>query len=219
MNIKSMFNKQGITLIELLVALITCGIVIAGIYRLFVVQSRAYTVQDQVVEVQQNVRCAMEILLRDLRMAGCDEDTNPYKSPIIPIGSPTSNSITVNYRYYDKTAVLNQVQLTYNLSGSNLQRQLTLNGVANPAEVILPNVDSLIFTYGVDANGDGVVDDQNGNGVVDMGDYIQAGAVGTAKIISIRVQLRGNPSPDNPDVQKVVSPRALDSIVTLRNLL
>lgn len=219
MNAKSALDRKGITLIELLVGLIICGIVVAAIYRLFIAQTKAYTVQDQVVEIQQNVRSAMEILLRDLRMAGCDEDTDPYKSPIIPIVSPASNSITVNYKYYDKTAVLNQVQLTFNLNGSNLQRQQTLNGVASAAEVILPNVNSLIFTYGVDANGDGVVDDQNGNGVVDLGDYIQAGSVGAAKIISIRVQLSGNPSPDNPDVQKVVSPRALDSIVTIRNLL
>jgi prepilin-type N-terminal cleavage/methylation domain-containing protein len=56
------FNKRGITLIELLIALILCGIVISAIYRLFIVQTKAYTVQDQVVEVQQGTRSAMEIL-------------------------------------------------------------------------------------------------------------------------------------------------------------
>ena len=64
------FNKRGVTLIELLVALVIGGIVVAGIYRVFIAQSKAYTIQDQVVEVQQSIRSAMEILLRDLRMAG-----------------------------------------------------------------------------------------------------------------------------------------------------
>src|SRR5512134_534670 len=81
-------NRNGITLIELLVALVISGMVIAGIYRVFILQTRAYTVQDQVVEIQQNVRSTMEILLRDLRMAGCDDD-NPGSvvqilNPIVP---------------------------------------------------------------------------------------------------------------------------------------
>jgi Tfp pilus assembly protein PilW len=40
--------------------------VVGGFYRIFIAQSKAYTVQDQVVEVQQNVRNAMEILVKDL---------------------------------------------------------------------------------------------------------------------------------------------------------
>src|SRR5512136_780107 len=99
-------QKKGLTLIELLVALVISAIVIAAIYRLFVVQTRAYTVQDQAVEVQQTVRSAMEILLRDLRMTGFDFDN--LNSPITittPIASPLSdNAITVNYEYYDKDA-------------------------------------------------------------------------------------------------------------------
>ena len=77
---RNRFNVKGMTLIELLVALVICGMVVAGIYRVFVAQSKAYTVQDQVVEVQQSVRSAMEILLRDLRMAGFDYDNlqSPY---------------------------------------------------------------------------------------------------------------------------------------------
>ncbi len=54
-----LFNSRGITLIELLVALVIFGFVVGGIYRLFVAQTKAYTVQDQVADVQQNVRSAM----------------------------------------------------------------------------------------------------------------------------------------------------------------
>jgi len=43
-----LLNKKGITLIELLVAMIISAAVIAGIYRVFVAQTRAYTVQEQV---------------------------------------------------------------------------------------------------------------------------------------------------------------------------
>jgi prepilin-type N-terminal cleavage/methylation domain-containing protein len=208
MRSKSFLNRNGVTLIELMVALVICGVVIGAIYRLFVAQTRAYTVQDQVAEVQQSVRGAMEILVRDLRMAGCETVAVPIVTPVQP------DSITVNYQ---------QSQVFYNLVGplgnQNLERQLTLNGVLTPAEVILPNVNSFILTYGIDANGDGIVDDWDGSGVVDLGDYMPAASVGANRVISIRVQVSGNPSPNSPDAVAQVSPRTLDTVVTLRNLL
>lgn len=58
------------TLIELLVALSISGILVAGVYRTFVSQQHTYTVQEQVVDMQQNVRLAINRMTRELRMAG-----------------------------------------------------------------------------------------------------------------------------------------------------
>ena len=74
MKIQSKFNQKGITLIELLVVLVITAITMAGIYRVFISQTKTYAVQDQVMEVQQSVRGAMEILLRDIRMTGFDRN-------------------------------------------------------------------------------------------------------------------------------------------------
>jgi len=86
MNPKMMGNKKGVTLIELLIGLVISAIIIAGIYRVFITQTRAYTVQDQVVDVQQNIRSAMELMLRDIRMAGYTSNVNPVAlvTPIFP---------------------------------------------------------------------------------------------------------------------------------------
>ena len=79
MKIRSVFNDRGLTLIELMIVLLVGGIIVAGIYRVFVAQSKAYIVQDQVVEVQQNIRAATEVLMKDLRMAGYDNNSvNSY---------------------------------------------------------------------------------------------------------------------------------------------
>jgi len=204
-------NKKGITLIELLVALVICGIVIAAIYRLFIGQTRAYTVQDQVVEVQQNVRNAMEILLRDLRMAGFDDDnlisTINIANPIVPPFS--ENSITVNYEYFDRASATYQNHIVlYYLNASNLLRQSTVDGVAGPQEILLENVDVLNFIYGIDlAPEDGLVDK-----------WDPATDVGTNRVIAVEVTLAARPAPMNPDVQQMISPRKLTSIVSLRNL-
>jgi prepilin-type N-terminal cleavage/methylation domain-containing protein len=63
-------NQRGLTLVELMVALAIAFIVIGVVYQAFTSQQRTYTIQDQVAEAQQNARVAMNILMRDLRMAG-----------------------------------------------------------------------------------------------------------------------------------------------------
>ena len=63
-------SQRGLTLIELMVALAICFIVIGAVYRAFTSQQRTYAIQDQVAEAQQNARVAMNILMRDLWMAG-----------------------------------------------------------------------------------------------------------------------------------------------------
>jgi len=202
-------NIKGITLIELLVALVICGMVIAGIYRVFVAQTKAYTVQDQVVEVQQSVRSAMEILLRDLRMAGFDDDSLASTITITnPIATPFSdNAISVNYEYYDNpTGQYQRHTIAYWRDGSSLIRRLTVDDVAMPQENLLENVEELNFSYGVDANEDGALDN-----------WVSAGGIGTAKVVAVRVTLTARPVQVNPDIQ-MVSPRTLDSTVTLRNL-
>jgi type IV pilus assembly protein PilW len=203
-------NRKGVTLIELLIALVICGMVAAGIYQVFIAQSKAYTVQDQVTEVQQSVRSAMEILLRDLRMAGYDNDNLLSTITITtPIANLSDNSITVNYEYYDKTlAQYEKHTVAYWRDGgsSSLIRQLTINDVARPQETLLENVENLNFTYGVDANEDGALDN-----------WVSAGSIGISKVIAVRATLTARPVQINSDLQKI-SPRTLVSSVTLRNL-
>jgi prepilin-type N-terminal cleavage/methylation domain-containing protein len=63
-------KNRGITLIELLIALVISSILIAAVYRTFIGQQKTYTVQEQVVDMQQNVRVAINKMMREIRMAG-----------------------------------------------------------------------------------------------------------------------------------------------------
>jgi len=206
MKTQTLLNKTGVTLIELLVVLVIFGVVVAGIYRVFVAQTRAYTVQDQVVEVQQNIRSAMEILLKDLRTAGYDNDNINSKITIINPVVPGDHSVTVNYEY-DNT---NRYEVLYSLNSGTLTRQLSMvpntGTTSTTSEDILENVDALNFQYGVDTNDDGGVEN-----------WVSAGSTGAGKVIAVRVTLRARPDQTNPDVKKSVVPRELESTVTLRN--
>lgn len=62
-------NNRGFSLVELLVAMVVMGLVTAAVYTTFLsTQRQAYT-QDEVVEVQQNLRAALDFLVKDIRMA------------------------------------------------------------------------------------------------------------------------------------------------------
>jgi type IV pilus assembly protein PilW len=61
---------RGVTLIELLIALVISGLLIAALYRTFISQQKTYTVQEQVVDMQQNVRVAINKMMREIRMTG-----------------------------------------------------------------------------------------------------------------------------------------------------
>ncbi len=214
-------NQNGITLIELLVAFVICGFVVAGTYRVFVAQTKAYTIQDRVIDVQQNIRTAMEILLRDLRMTGYDSDspTSMISIPTPPI-SPADHEVTVNYEYDDT----HQYVVRYFFDNGSLKRTLTVSPGTSTTDTLLENVDAIEFRYGVDAHGinigdppDGAMDDQNGDNKIDENDFLPASSVGTMKVVAVRVVLTAKPDQTNPDVRKVVSPRTLASAVTLRN--
>jgi type IV pilus assembly protein PilW len=206
-------DTKGVTLIELLVALVVSALVIGGIYRVFVAQTRAYTVQDQVVEVQQNIRSAMEILLRDLRMAGYDSDSISSKisvaNPIVVDPITGDHIVRVNYEYDDT----HRHEVIYALNNGNLTRQLTIFPDAGPSttttDIILEHVEALNFNYGVDTTNppDGSLDS-----------WVSAGDIGTARVVAVLVDLTANPDQTNPDVKNWVSPRKLTSAVTLRNL-
>jgi len=226
MKIQSTHNEKGVTLVELLVALVIAAITLAGVYRVFISQTRSYAVQDQVMEVQQSVRSAMEIMLRDLRMTGFDDDnpTSPYTVPTA-ITTVGTNSIAVNYEYYNSTLIQYEShRVTYAINASSqLTRTInvtaTVPPVPNPrTEALLDNVSALVFTYGIDANNDKIMDDQNGDGIINAADYVAAASVGTATVVAVRVTLTGGPNPTNQDIAKVVSPRTLVSAVTLRNI-
>lgn len=223
MKLRKILYRKGITLIELLIAIVILGMTVVGIYRLFIVQSKAYNVQDQVVELQQGIRAVMEIMLRDLRMAGYDDDS---PSSNIAVTNPIvvgNESITVQYEY--DTSSLYSVSYWRDAISKRLFRQLIItksdgSSVTGTQECILENVDTLNFSYGVDGDDDKVMDDRNGNGVIDDEDWVSADTVCSEdlKVLAVRVILGAMPHGVNSDL-KVVSPRMMTSVITLRNRL
>ena len=100
----TLFKKEkGLTLIELLVALVISVLIIAGLYRAFIGQQKTYTIQEQIVDMQQNARTAVNRMMSEIRMAGFGNvsmvlpvtfSTGTF-SNVLNLNTPTAGSLTI----------------------------------------------------------------------------------------------------------------------------
>ncbi len=157
---KKFMKNKGFTLIEVMVSLVLISLVVAAIYAVYTIQQRTYTVQEQVTEMQQKIRSALDFMARDMRMTNYTYDNNCQASGII---SATSTFFSADYCHWnedDNSWELRQITYrldpnTDNMVGSNnLMRNLTVNppGTGRTAR-LAEGVDALEFCY-LNANPD-----------------------------------------------------------------
>jgi prepilin-type N-terminal cleavage/methylation domain-containing protein len=63
-------EQQGFTLIELLISMALALVIIGFLSSSFIFQRKTYAVQEQIAEMNQNARAAMDIMSRDIMMTG-----------------------------------------------------------------------------------------------------------------------------------------------------
>jgi type IV pilus assembly protein PilW len=63
-------QQKGFTIVELMVAAILGLLILGGAISMFVSNKRIYTEQDEMGRLQENARFAIDMMMRDIRMAG-----------------------------------------------------------------------------------------------------------------------------------------------------
>ena len=66
----SMFNERGMTLIEVLIGVAIASLVLAACYGSYTVVTGYYRTQNDISNVRQTIRQTLEILGRDIQLAG-----------------------------------------------------------------------------------------------------------------------------------------------------
>jgi len=96
--LKKLLRDRGITLLEVLIALVITGVVTTALFKTYIVQHENYLAQDDITTIQQSARAAIDELARHIRMAGNDL---PDGLPAIVSSNTNPDTILLNYRTGD----------------------------------------------------------------------------------------------------------------------
>ena len=160
MTMNALFKKEkGITLLELLVALVISGLLVAGLYRTLIGQQKTYIVQEQVVDIQQNVRGAIHRMMNEIRMAGFGN-----VSMVLPV---TFSTGTFNHVLNLNTPAAGSLTIVTAVGGTST---LTVEGGAGQNQIVVSTLT-----------------DNQGNALFDTGNrkYISIGGLESHVITSI----------------------------------
>jgi len=138
-------NNRGFTLIELLIAMAVGLIVLGAVYSVFIIQNKTYKVQEQIAEMQQNARAAMDMMTREIRMAGY----NPAGAAFDGVTYSTSQLQIRADLDGDGTPDDANENIIYSHDTANLQIDRDTGGGAQP---LIENVQAFTFEY---LDGDG----------------------------------------------------------------
>ena len=139
-------GNNGFSLFEVLVSLTIMLLVISGIIRLFTSLNRTYTGQNVAAGVQQVTRAGIDIMTRNIRMAGM----NPLNLEPIGIVEASSNKIRFKLDLDESgaieagAAIREDIAYLLNAKGQLIQ-QYDGNNRSNRS--LLDNVSELRFEY------------------------------------------------------------------------
>jgi len=154
MNMKK--NKKGFTAIELLISLAILSIALSSIYGLYMSFIRTCTKEGAKIKVQQSVRSGLDMMIRDIRLAGLDpEGTGDFG--IIAV-TPQRIQFTVDRDMdgelddadaADGIDAPDMEHMAYEYDGHSTLRMFLYKANGDPEinEIMAENVTDLTFTY------------------------------------------------------------------------
>ncbi len=183
-------NQRGFTLVEIMVALLIGIVLLAGISQLLVGNRNTYRFQSNLSRLQENGRYALEMLSRNLRMAGFRSYPNtPLTNGLAGVENGTSDEITIRYQSAidclgnNVAGALPIANNQFSIANSNGIPNLYCsgNGGGSTPQPLIEGVESMDILYGEDT-------DSIKDGIANR--YISADTVTNwADIVSARIQL------------------------------
>lgn len=150
---ESMKWERGFTLTELMVSLVISGVLMTAVYAVFNSQQKSYAVQDQLAASNQNLRGAMNLMVKEIRMAGLD----PLRDPTAGINQAEGNKIVFRMRpdsngdgNVDENDMLKEI--TYSLYDSGMDADVIKDDLgrkvgAGTNQPVAQNIDAIHFVY------------------------------------------------------------------------
>ena len=149
-------GQEGFTMVEMLIALTIFLLILMGIFQIFEPSSAAYSASQRKLDVQQNARIAMDMMVRQIRVAGYfpenfDTDTTNDVANSVQIATDAALAVAGDL---DQSGTTNAFLFCLDTSG--LRRVKGALGAAtsytcSSGDILAESVTSLGFAY-YDAN-------------------------------------------------------------------
>lgn len=157
----------GFTLTELMISMAASLFVLAAIAGTFTVQTRQNSAEEQLGQMQQNVRAALDLMIREIQMAKYDPAGTAFPAGTYGVTySATQLQIKADI---DGNGTLDgttsgsfeNIVYTYDGANSRITRQL---GSTGTAQTLADNITAFAFGY-YDANGNAVTSTANSGNI------------------------------------------------------
>ena len=147
-------TKKGFTLIELMVGMGIAMVMLAAVTSTFISQTKIYNAQEQVNEMQQSARGAIDLMIRELKMAGYNPaeaafDGVTYNSTQLMIQADLDGDGEIS----TSSADYERITYAYDSANKRITRALGAGGAQSLAE----NVTTFTFSY-LDSAGNATTD-------------------------------------------------------------
>jgi type II secretion system protein J len=171
--------QHGFTLVEILIAISISAVITSAFYQIFLSQQRSYLVQEQVAEMQQNLRTGLYMMVREIRSAGKDSELAGLTRFVTDFASPndifaTDIDYAVDRNILAFTTDVNEngtidairaEMIVYRLNGNMLQRfNIQQPDPTLQWETVAANIDALDFVL-LDQTGTVTTDPANATAV------------------------------------------------------
>jgi type IV pilus assembly protein PilW len=150
-------RANGFTLIEILVSMAISLVVLAGIARTFTVQTRQNNAEEQIGQMQQSARGALDLMIREIQMAKYNPAGTAFPAGTYGVTySATqleikSDILDANGTISTASGSVEDIIYAYDSANKRITRKL---GSA-AAQILADNITGFTFSY-FDANGTAV---------------------------------------------------------------
>jgi len=135
-------NVTGFTLTELMVAMGIGMVVLAAVTTTFMAQAKFYNAQEQINEMQQNARGAVDVIMRELKMAGYKPNGGTFDGVTY-----STSQLRIQADLVDNDGLTTGTNEDVIYSYDSANKQILRNG-----QILADNI--MAFTFGYyDANG------------------------------------------------------------------
>ena len=143
-------NSAGFTLVELLIALALGLVVLTSVSNAFISQRKTYDAQEQMTEMIQGTRAVMEIITREVKLAGFDPQkgisghTNvagiPYSATQLELRADLDGDGAASASDSNELII-------YTHDGTNLELDRNAGQAWSGARLLAENIQAFTFTY------------------------------------------------------------------------